>query len=192
MNAEQKAALIEYCEDVISAHVKYGGDSDEEQVYRLALASLKAEPVADVVSWNHPEEERTCSVQLRDFHLHPGVLYTAPPVPVIKPVKLPEYRCSPDMHTKQFYETVGFNAAIDEVKRLNERETAMLQERRGYDKGAWVVVRECDRVVVHKTLSNREAHDYADRVTETENLYHYVDEVIPEIREAGIQIEGEE
>lgn len=37
-------------------------------------------------------------------------------------VKLPEYKCSPDMHTKQFYETVGFNAAIDEVKRLNGEE----------------------------------------------------------------------
>ncbi|MBB3324902.1 hypothetical protein [Atlantibacter sp. RC6] len=37
-------------------------------------------------------------------------------------VKLPEYKCSPDMHTKQFYETVGFNAAIDEFKRLNGEE----------------------------------------------------------------------
>ncbi len=28
-------------------------------------------------------------------------------------VKLPEYRNSPDMHTKQFYEAIGFNQGLD-------------------------------------------------------------------------------
>ncbi|WP_343085466.1 ead/Ea22-like family protein [Escherichia coli] len=28
-------------------------------------------------------------------------------------VKLPEYRNSPDMHTKQFYEDIGFNQGLD-------------------------------------------------------------------------------
>ncbi|NIY47321.1 hypothetical protein [Cedecea colo] len=28
-------------------------------------------------------------------------------------VKLPDYRNSPDMHTKQFYEAVGFNQGLD-------------------------------------------------------------------------------
>ena len=28
-------------------------------------------------------------------------------------VKLPEYRNSPDMHTKQFYEAIGFNEGLD-------------------------------------------------------------------------------
>ncbi|XUA20681.1 hypothetical protein ACQVA2_07930 [Citrobacter sp. OP27] len=28
-------------------------------------------------------------------------------------VKLPEYRNSPDMHTKQYYEAVGFNQGLD-------------------------------------------------------------------------------
>lgn len=29
------------------------------------------------------------------------------------PVRLPAYRNSPDMHTKQYYEAIGFNQAID-------------------------------------------------------------------------------
>lgn len=49
MNEQEKQALIEYCEAVISAHVQYGGDSDEEAVYRIALAALTAEPVDRVV-----------------------------------------------------------------------------------------------------------------------------------------------
>ncbi|MFH0474020.1 ead/Ea22-like family protein [Kluyvera ascorbata] len=28
-------------------------------------------------------------------------------------VKLPDYRNSPDMHTKQYYETIGFNQGLD-------------------------------------------------------------------------------
>lgn len=28
-------------------------------------------------------------------------------------VKLPEYRNSPDMHTKQYYEVIGFNLGLD-------------------------------------------------------------------------------
>ena len=28
-------------------------------------------------------------------------------------VKLPEYRNSPDMHTKQYYEAIGFNQGLD-------------------------------------------------------------------------------
>lgn len=46
MTEHQKQALIEYCEDVISAHVQHGGNSDEEQVFRIALAALTAKPVA--------------------------------------------------------------------------------------------------------------------------------------------------
>ncbi|EME3603464.1 hypothetical protein ACROQ8_004537 [Yersinia enterocolitica] len=33
-----------------------------------------------------------------------------------KPVMLPDYRCSPDMHTKQYYETIGFNLGLDACK----------------------------------------------------------------------------
>lgn len=33
-----------------------------------------------------------------------------------KPVVLPDYRCSPDMHTKQYYEIIGFNLGLDACK----------------------------------------------------------------------------
>lgn len=46
---------------------------------QLALQVLEAEPVADVVTWNHPSEERKCSVQLRRFDLKPGPLFMPAP-----------------------------------------------------------------------------------------------------------------
>lgn len=33
-----------------------------------------------------------------------------------KPVVFPDYRCSPDMHTKKYYETIGFNLGLDACK----------------------------------------------------------------------------
>ncbi|MDH1088816.1 hypothetical protein N5C79_20145 [Pantoea brenneri] len=78
MNTGQKQALIEYCERVLHGS---NNNSPMEQVYKIALAALTAEPVADVVSWNHPVENRTCAVQLRRFDLLPGELFTAPPAP---------------------------------------------------------------------------------------------------------------
>ncbi|WP_343446508.1 hypothetical protein [Enterobacter hormaechei] len=66
---------------------------------KLALASLEAEPVADVVAWSHPNEERTCDVRLRRHDISPGPLYTAPPAPVALPVQHWEELCrqNPDM-----------------------------------------------------------------------------------------------
>ncbi len=46
MTTEEKAALIAHCEFMISEHIKYGGCSDDMQIYRIALAALTAEPVA--------------------------------------------------------------------------------------------------------------------------------------------------
>ncbi|WP_318594354.1 DUF551 domain-containing protein [Enterobacter kobei] len=54
---------------------------------RIALASLEAEAVADVVAWSSPNEERTCDIRLRRHDITAGPLYTAPPVPVS--VKIP-------------------------------------------------------------------------------------------------------
>lgn len=54
-----------------------------------ALAALTAEPVADVIKWSHPKEERRCSVQLRKFDLMPCQLYTTPPAQLLRPVELP-------------------------------------------------------------------------------------------------------
>lgn len=51
------------------------------------LASLEAEPVADVVEWSHPTEERTCDIRWRRFDVAPGLLYTAPLAPVVPDLK---------------------------------------------------------------------------------------------------------
>ncbi|HGY2542200.1 TPA: hypothetical protein ACNVZ8_004294 [Citrobacter freundii] len=49
------------------------------ELARIALTSLEAEPVADVVAWSSQNEERTCDVRLRRHDIKPGILYTAPP-----------------------------------------------------------------------------------------------------------------
>ncbi|UIL53963.1 hypothetical protein LZU96_08565 [Pantoea agglomerans] len=85
MTEEQKQALIGLCKIEIKRW-KAASESDPNMRYMVelmvvALSALTAEPVADVVSWNHPVENRTCAVQLRRFDLLPGELFTAPPAP---------------------------------------------------------------------------------------------------------------
>ena len=46
------------------------------------IAARKAEPVADVVSWASPNEERTCDIRWRRHDVAAGPLYTTPPSPV--------------------------------------------------------------------------------------------------------------
>ncbi|HCR2217038.1 TPA: hypothetical protein ONE11_000569 [Enterobacter hormaechei subsp. steigerwaltii] len=48
---------------------------------KIALASLEAEAVADVVACSSPNEERTCDIRMRRHDIKPGSLYTAPPAP---------------------------------------------------------------------------------------------------------------
>lgn len=50
-----------------------------------------AEPVADVVVWSSPNEERICDIRWRRFDVAPGPLYSAPPAPVVPPAIEPEY-----------------------------------------------------------------------------------------------------
>ncbi|MEG6190726.1 hypothetical protein [Enterobacter kobei] len=52
------------------------------ELARIAMASLEAEPVADVVAWSSPNEERACDVRLRRHNINPGPLYTVPPASV--------------------------------------------------------------------------------------------------------------
>lgn len=85
MTEGQKQALIGLCKIEIKRW-KAASESDPNMRYMVelmgvALSALTAEPVADVVSWNHPVENRTCAVQLRRFDLLPGELFTAPPAP---------------------------------------------------------------------------------------------------------------
>ena len=66
-------------------HVQCG---EASALARIALASLEAEAVADVVAWSSPNEERTCDVRLRRHNINPGPLYTAPPAPVSVPAAM--------------------------------------------------------------------------------------------------------
>ncbi|RTN26270.1 hypothetical protein EKN94_04180 [Enterobacter quasimori] len=62
-----------------------GDESNMLEALCIALASLEAEAVADVVAWSSPNEERTCDIRLRRHDITAGPLYTAPPVPVAVP-----------------------------------------------------------------------------------------------------------
>lgn len=66
---------------------------EAEELARIALASLEAEPVADVVAWSHPTEGRTCDIRWRRFDVAPGLLYTDPPAPVSVPDEVTAEDC---------------------------------------------------------------------------------------------------
>ncbi|WP_438436569.1 hypothetical protein [Kluyvera georgiana] len=77
-------ARIEFAEMMLAGELeplKERTWSIELELARIALASLEAEAVADVVAWSSPNEERTCDVRLRRHDINPGPLYTAPPAP---------------------------------------------------------------------------------------------------------------
>lgn len=48
---------------------------EEQTLARIALATMGAEPVADVVAWHKEGEERTCDIRLRRFDVAPGPLF---------------------------------------------------------------------------------------------------------------------
>ena len=62
-------------EDVISESQKVVMALNELQALRKATA----EPVADVVEWSSPNEERKCDIRWRRFDVAPGPLFTFPP-----------------------------------------------------------------------------------------------------------------
>lgn len=83
-----KEQLIERLRHWIAVAAKYPGLEQAQldaAIFKIALASLEAEAVADVVAWSSPNEERTCDVRLRRHDINPGPLYTAPPAPVSVP-----------------------------------------------------------------------------------------------------------
>ncbi|NIY47323.1 hypothetical protein [Cedecea colo] len=49
----------------------------------LALREAAEKPVAAVVSWNHPTEERKCDIRWLRFDVEPGHLYAAPQLPAV-------------------------------------------------------------------------------------------------------------
>lgn len=65
-------------------HVQCG---EASALARIALAVMDSEPVADVVAWSHPTEERTCDIRWRRHDVEPGPLYRhAQPAPVVQDI----------------------------------------------------------------------------------------------------------
>ncbi|MCC7825226.1 hypothetical protein, partial [Klebsiella pneumoniae] len=73
--------------------------SDEiMELSRMALAAMDGEPVADVVAWSHPNEERKCDIRWRRHDVEPGPLYRhAQPAPVV-PEEMPCGGAADDYH----------------------------------------------------------------------------------------------
>ncbi|HEI6794409.1 TPA: hypothetical protein SJ397_000183 [Yersinia enterocolitica] len=63
-----------------------------------------------LVEWKHRVEQSEYTANKAETAL------SAANEKLSKPVVLPDYRCSPDMHTKQYYETIGFNLGLDACK----------------------------------------------------------------------------
>ncbi len=73
---------------------------DVASALRELLSCRSALPVADVVAWSNPNEERKCDIRWRRHDVEPGPLYRhAQPVPVVPPEQHWEELCRqhPDM-----------------------------------------------------------------------------------------------
>lgn len=99
------------------ARLPYGNKemSDHIEVYEIALASLTAEPVGDVVYGETaaPSVDFYSSVDIGDS------LYKSPPVPVFK---LPEESNLSERDSYYAGKNDGFNECLAEIKRLNNLE----------------------------------------------------------------------
>ncbi len=105
---EQLTQIIDSAEEVITALADENPDMSKENtdgmirawdylnddvatpevvrdMARLLLDGMEQEPVADVVAWSSPTEERTCDIRWRRHDVDPGPLYAAapPPAPVV-------------------------------------------------------------------------------------------------------------
>lgn len=77
-----KEQLIKWARERKSQAEDFPGVENAEKdlvLAEIALASLEAEPVADVVAWSSPNEERQCDIRWRRHDVDPGPLYTVPP-----------------------------------------------------------------------------------------------------------------
>ena len=122
---------LNFCMDELSAFTAFSStvidqleeERQKREVAEEELAALRGEQ--EPLAWTDVEELRDvekhgCGYL---FKIDPATPYTDPrrqimvyrrqPKPV---VVLPAYRCSPDMHTKQYFETIGFNLGLDASK----------------------------------------------------------------------------
>lgn len=107
---EQLTRIIESADDVLQAlagtHEEIHPDSKKmieawdylndraappevvRDMARQLLAGMEQEPVADVVAWSSPTEERTCDIRWRRHDVEPGPLYAAPSSEPVVPNKM--------------------------------------------------------------------------------------------------------
>ncbi len=116
MTEERRQELIELCEEVLACHVQYGGDSNEEDIYKIALAALTAEPNAWIVH-AHGGDQLTDDgdyvANAEGMHnVRASPLFTAPPAPVLR---LPDEADTSHLP----FAAMAWNACLAEVKRLN-------------------------------------------------------------------------
>ncbi len=78
---------------------------DVASALRELLSCRSALPVADVVAWSHPNEERKCDIRWRRHDVEPGPLYRhAQPAPVV-----------PDEMLCEFYEVDSWPDLVREL-----------------------------------------------------------------------------
>lgn len=105
--------------------------------YALACLEGDSEPVADVVAWSHPTEERTCDIRWRRHDVEPGPLYRHAQQPVVPdyPETLPcPVLLEPGM---RFGKGVKTRLVLDAIQRRAEHyaelEAMTTEERAEYD-----------------------------------------------------------
>ncbi|MEQ6279465.1 hypothetical protein [Kluyvera huaxiensis] len=81
---------IERVIEALQRTLTYKNGSTQDYVTADAIKALDellerrkdaTEPVADVVAWSSPNEERSCDIRWRRFDVAPGPLFRAPPDP---------------------------------------------------------------------------------------------------------------
>lgn len=82
LTQEKREELIEYAKEVLVGHEQRGGDIDEKDIFKIALASLTACPVLYAVDSDVEDKIYTALCNGNEDGAYP--LFTAPPVPEIK------------------------------------------------------------------------------------------------------------
>ncbi|PIJ42674.1 hypothetical protein [Tatumella sp. OPLPL6] len=142
LTQEKREELANYARARLASHVVHGGCSDEEDIFKIALAALTAAPEHYV--FKHPLGKLFYSLVDESCKGHDDVypVYTAPPVPEIKLPNNPQdafeegnkipsdtQRCGTSYCVSTFHnwkgeefmhQFEGFLKGINYVKRLNE------------------------------------------------------------------------
>ncbi len=120
-------------------YLQYG---EASMLARIALAAMDSDPVADVVAWSSPNEERKCDIRWRRHDVKPGPLYRhAQPAPASEPVFFIEVEGDDWINAGRIPgSTFDFNNLPDGInylyaapQPLTDAEREELQERRKAD-----------------------------------------------------------